>query len=155
MADTDHSTSDTTDSGAGVEPFTPQPAEAEVTGMPATPDEGAPAEDPLDDAAPEELGASRDILVGHVEAMHRIQEPWDASAHDAISALAALTRLHPSPRTSVRLPGSVAAQMVGEDRDRYAEALREAAEVGVLSTGPEQTAWYGAPISSEGLAGSR
>ncbi|MEJ6542484.1 DUF4011 domain-containing protein [Brachybacterium paraconglomeratum] len=102
-----------------------------------------------DDAAPEELGASRDILVGHVEAMHRIQEPWDASAHDAISALAALTRLHPAPRTSVRLPGSVAAQMVGEDRDRYAEALREAAEVGVLSTGPEQTAWYGAPISSD------
>ena len=102
-----------------------------------------------DDAAPEELGASRDILVGHVEAMHRIQEPWDASAHDAISALAALTRLHPAPRTSVRLPGSVAAQMVGEDRDRYAEALREAAEVGVLSTGPEQTAWYSAPISSD------
>ncbi|OFT66348.1 hypothetical protein HMPREF3159_00245, partial [Brachybacterium sp. HMSC06H03] len=102
-----------------------------------------------DDAAPEELGASRDILVGHVEAMHRIQEPWDASAHDAISALAALTRLHPAPRTSVRLPGSVAAQMVGEDRERYAEALREAAEVGVLSTGPEQTAWYGAPISSD------
>lgn len=102
-----------------------------------------------DDAAPEELGTSRDILVGHVEAMHRIQEPWDASAHDAISALAALTRLHPAPRTSVRLPGSVAAQMVGEDRERYAEALREAAEVGVLSTGPEQTAWYGAPISSD------
>ena len=102
-----------------------------------------------EDTAPEELGASRDILVGHVEAMHRIQEPWDASAHDAISALAALTRLHPAPRTSVRLPGSVAAQMVGEDRDRYAEALREAAEVGVLSTGPEQTAWYGAPISSD------
>ena len=102
-----------------------------------------------EDTAPEELGASRDILVGHVEAMHRIQEPWDASAHDAISALAALTRLHPAPRTSVRLPGSVAAQMVGEDRDRYAEALREATEVGVLSTGPEQTAWYGAPISSD------
>ena len=102
-----------------------------------------------DDGAPEELGASRDILVGHVEAMHRLQEPWNASAHDAISALAALTRLHPAPRTGVRLPAAVAAQMVGEDRERYAEALREAAEVGVLSTGPEQTAWYGAPISSD------
>ena len=33
MADTDHSTSDTTDSGAGIEPNTPQPAEAEVTGV--------------------------------------------------------------------------------------------------------------------------
>jgi hypothetical protein len=102
-----------------------------------------------EDGAPEELGTSRDILVGHVEAMHRLQEPWNASAHDAISALAALTRLHPAPRTGVRLPAAVAAQMVGEDRERYAEALREAAEVGVLSTGPEQTAWYGAPISSD------
>ncbi|AXK45855.1 DUF4011 domain-containing protein [Brachybacterium saurashtrense] len=102
-----------------------------------------------DHAAPEELGASRDILVGHVEAMHRVQEPWDASAHDAISALAALTRLQPAPRTQVRLRADVAAQMIGEDRDRFADALREAAEVGVLTTGPETTAWYGAPISSD------
>ena len=102
-----------------------------------------------DDVAPEELGTSRDILVGHVEAMHRVQHPWDASAHDAISALAALTRLSPAPRTQVRLRADVAAQMIGADRDRFAEALREAAEVGVLSSGPEMTAWYGAPISSD------
>ena len=38
---------------------------------------------------PRGLGASRDILVGHVEAMHRIQEPWDASA---------MTRSPRSPR---------------------------------------------------------
>src|SRR5699024_4128257 len=75
--------------------------------------------------------------------------PWDASAHDAISALAALTRLSPAPRTQVRLRADVAAQMIGADRDRFAEALREAAEVGVLSSGPEMTAWYGAPIRSD------
>ncbi len=102
-----------------------------------------------DDEAPAELGESRDILVGHVAAMHRIQEPWDASAHDAISALAALTRLRPAPRTQVRLRADVAAQMIGADRDRFSESLREAAEVGVLSSGPETTAWYGAPISSD------
>ncbi|MDN5898721.1 MAG: DUF4011 domain-containing protein [Brachybacterium sp.] len=102
-----------------------------------------------DDTAPEELGESRDILVGHVEAMHRLQHPWDASAHDAISALAALTRLSPTPRTQVRLRADVAAQMIGADRDRFADALREAAEVGVLTSGPEMTAWYGAPISSD------
>ena len=102
-----------------------------------------------DDTAPEELGESRDILVGHVEAMHRLQHPWDASAHDAISALAALTRLSPAPRTQVRLRADVAAQMIGTDRERFAGALREAAEVGVLTTGPEMTAWYGAPISSD------
>src|SRR5690606_31733421 len=102
-----------------------------------------------EDEAPAGLGESRDIRVGHVEAMHRIQEPWDASAHDAISALAALTRLRPAPRTQVRLRADVAAQMIGADRDRFSESLREAAEVGVLSSGPETTAWYGAPISSD------
>ena len=102
-----------------------------------------------EDGAPEGLEESRDILVGHVEAMHRLQQPWDASAHDAISALAALTRLSPAPRTQVRLRADVAAQMIGEERDRYAAQLREAAEIGVLTTGPEMTAWYGAPISSD------
>ena len=101
------------------------------------------------DAAPAELTESRDILVGHVEAMHRQQEPWGASAHEAISALAALTRLHPAPRTAVRLPADVAASMVGSERERYAASLREAAEVGVLTAGPETSAWYGAPISSD------
>ncbi|MGY2084210.1 Rne/Rng family ribonuclease [Blastococcus sp. SYSU DS0539] len=47
MADTDHPTTDTDETqGAGTPAGTPQPAEAEVTGMPATHDEGAPAEDP-------------------------------------------------------------------------------------------------------------
>ncbi|WP_010532591.1 hypothetical protein [Brachybacterium squillarum] len=101
------------------------------------------------DADPAELGEMREILTGHVEAMHRVQQPWGASAHDAISALAALTRRRPAPRTTVRLRGEVATQMIGEDRLRYAEALQEAAELGVLSTGPEETAWYGAPISSD------
>ncbi|WP_422115418.1 hypothetical protein [Brachybacterium sp. UNK5269] len=102
-----------------------------------------------DDVAPAELGRSRDILVGHVEAMHRLQQPWNASAHDAISALAALTRLRTAPRTQVRLRADVAARMVGEERDRFAAALREAAELGVLTSGPEETAWYGAPISTD------
>ncbi|WP_114853696.1 DUF4011 domain-containing protein [Brachybacterium sp. YJGR34] len=102
-----------------------------------------------EESAPEELAAAREILVGHVEAMHRHQQPWGASAHDAISALAALTRLSPAPRSAVRLRADVAAQMIGEERDRYAAHLREAAEVGVLTTGPEETAWYGAPISTD------
>ncbi|GAA1483205.1 DUF4011 domain-containing protein [Brachybacterium fresconis] len=102
-----------------------------------------------EDTAPAELGEMRDILVGHVEAMHRTQQPWNATAHDALSALAALTRLRPSPRTPVRLRADVAAQMVGSDRERFTTSLREAADVGLLTTGPEETAWYGAPISSD------
>ncbi|WP_198597997.1 Rne/Rng family ribonuclease [Blastococcus atacamensis] len=66
MADTDHTTSetDTTESGAGVPPNTPQPAEAEVTGMPATPDEGAPAEDAAAEEADETAGDDADVAPG-------------------------------------------------------------------------------------------
>src|SRR5699024_2844767 len=39
-----------------------------------------------DPAELDELAEAREILVGHVEAMHRLQSPWNASAHDAISA---------------------------------------------------------------------
>jgi hypothetical protein len=105
--------------------------------------------EPVSTAEPDELAEARRILGGHVEAMHRVQQPWDASAHDALSALAALTRLRPSPRTEVRLSADVAAQMVGEARQAHARTLREAADAGVLSTGPEQTAWYGASVSSD------
>jgi hypothetical protein len=104
---------------------------------------------PVSTAEPDELAEARRILGGHVEAMHRVQQPWDASAHDALSALAALTRLRPSPRTEVRLSAEVARTMVGQAREAHARTLQEAAEAGVLSTGPEQTAWYGASISSD------
>ncbi|MGY1914119.1 Rne/Rng family ribonuclease [Blastococcus sp. SYSU DS0973] len=63
MADTDHPTTEHDETqGTEVPPGTPQPAEAEATGVPATPDEGAPAEgteqpaegaeEPADDAEP-------------------------------------------------------------------------------------------------------
>src|SRR5699024_12735817 len=87
--------------------------------------------------------------------MHRLQSPWNASAHDAISALAALTRLRPAPRTTVRLRADAAARMVGEDRRRYTESLREAAEAGVLTTGPEESAWYRSEERRVGRAASR
>ncbi|MCA0143935.1 Rne/Rng family ribonuclease [Blastococcus sp. LR1] len=60
MADTDHTPSetDTTDSGAGFPADTPQPAEAEATGMPATREEGAPDED----AVPEEPTEAEDAV---------------------------------------------------------------------------------------------
>ncbi|MCF6506650.1 hypothetical protein E9549_04410, partial [Blastococcus sp. MG754426] len=46
MADTDHPTTDTDEAtDAAVPPGTPQPAEAETTGVPATSPEGAPDED--------------------------------------------------------------------------------------------------------------
>ncbi|MDO5661320.1 MAG: hypothetical protein Q4G40_01375, partial [Brachybacterium sp.] len=102
---------------------------------------------------PDELAEARSTLAGHVEAMHRTQRPWGVSAHDAISALAALTRLRPAPRTTVRLPADVAARMVEDERAGDAAALREAADAGVLTTGPDVTPWFGAGISTDIQAG--
>ena len=48
-----------------------------------------------------------------------------ADVCDAISALAALTRRRPAPRTVVRLRADVAQQMIGTDRERYADACVE------------------------------
>ncbi|WP_456599509.1 Rne/Rng family ribonuclease [Blastococcus sp. SYSU DS0616] len=52
MADTDHPTTENDDTQeTAVPPGTPQPAEAEVTGTPATPDEGAPDAEDADGTA--------------------------------------------------------------------------------------------------------
>jgi hypothetical protein len=104
---------------------------------------------PVSTEEPPELAEAREVLSGHVEAMHRVQQPWNASAHEALSALAALTRRRHPPRTEVRLSRDIAANLVGEDRARQAEALEDAAQVGLLGTGPEDTAWFGAPISTD------
>ncbi len=105
------------------------------------------AASPLQEEDPE-LAESREILTGHVEAMHRVQQPWGVCAHEAISALAALIRRSPAPATKVRLRPEVARAMIGEDRARVVAQLEEAADAGVLSVGPEHSAWFGAPISS-------
>ncbi|MGY1723369.1 Rne/Rng family ribonuclease [Blastococcus sp. SYSU DS0533] len=61
MADTDHPTTDTDDAtDAAVPPGTPQPAEAEATGIPATPEEGAPEADPADEDGAADEGAAAD-----------------------------------------------------------------------------------------------
>ncbi|MFC0675866.1 hypothetical protein [Brachybacterium hainanense] len=104
---------------------------------------------PVEPEEPEELAAARETLTGHVEAMHRIQEPWGVSAHDAMSELARLTRMRPMPRTTVKLPAEVAARMIGSARADFVRALQESAEVGLLSIGPEDTTWFGASISSD------
>lgn len=104
---------------------------------------------PLPLEEPQELAAARETLAGHVQAMHRIQEPWGVSAHQAISALAGLTRRRPAPRTSVRLAADVAARMVGADRETFAEALRDAARCGALSTTADDTSWFGATIATD------
>ncbi|MGQ4527017.1 DUF4011 domain-containing protein [Dermabacteraceae bacterium P13136] len=96
-----------------------------------------------------ELVKTRQVLAGHVAAMHRVQEPWGVSAHDALSALADLTRRRPSPRTKVRLSTEVAARMVGENREEYASLLRESVASGALSDAARASAWYGCTITTD------
>ena len=103
---------------------------------------------PVSLAEPEGLAEARDVLTGHVEAMHRVQEPWGVSAHEAINELADLARRRPAPRTGVRLTPNVA-QAILRNRARYEQLMREAVDSGALTMVPEDTPWYGASITSE------
>lgn len=103
---------------------------------------------PVSLAEPDGLAKAREVLTGHVEAMHRVQEPWGVSAHEAINELADLARRRPAPRTGVRLTSNVA-QAILMDRARYEQLMREAVESGALTMVPEDTPWYGASITSD------
>lgn len=97
---------------------------------------------------PDGLQEARDVLTGHVEAMHRLQEPWGVTAHEAINALADLSRRRPAPRTGVRLSPDTAERMITQGEE-YRALLRDADASGALSMTAEDTAWYGASITSE------
>src|SRR5690606_8533791 len=95
-----------------------------------------------------QLLETRTRLAGYVSALHIRREPWDASAHDALQALAALTAARPGPRTTVRLPGDVLRRLLGETRDRARERLVRAGSLGAYALRPHDTPWYGANLSS-------
>lgn len=97
---------------------------------------------------PDGLDESRDVLIGHVEAMHRVQQPWGVSAHEAINALAELARRRPAPRTSVRLSPDVAERMI-QQRDHYRRLFMDADESGAIAMKPEDSSWFGASITSD------
>ncbi|MCT1558404.1 DUF4011 domain-containing protein [Helcobacillus massiliensis] len=93
------------------------------------------------------LVEAAESLREHLTAMHRRQEPWGASAHDAINALSGLLRRDPAPRTQVRLPADVA-RRVGERPDEYRELLERAAATRALYLGADVTPWAGAHITT-------
>lgn len=103
---------------------------------------------PVSTDAPAGLAEASDVLSGHVEAMHRVQDRWKVSAHEAINALADLSRRRPAPRTSVRLGAEVAERMM-DSPERYRDLLRRAAVSGALAMREEDSPWYGAAITSD------
>src|SRR5699024_10002746 len=52
----------------------------------------------------EALRSARGELSEHLNALHAARDPWQASAYDALQALAELTSARPGPRTTVRVP---------------------------------------------------
>ncbi|MFC4553996.1 hypothetical protein [Georgenia faecalis] len=95
-----------------------------------------------------ELVDSHLTLAGYVGALHVRREPWDASAHDALQALAALTATRPGPRTGVRLPAEVLRRLVGDVREHARERLVRAGSLGAFELRPHDTPWYGARLTS-------
>jgi hypothetical protein len=93
-----------------------------------------------------ELADRRARLSGYVDALHLAREPWGLSGYDALQALARLTSVRPSPRTTVRLTAPVAEALDAEHRAQATTDLVRAASLGAFSTSAHQTPWYGADL---------
>ena len=109
--------------------------------------------DPGDPVATAELRRAlverRERLRGYVDGLHRVREPWGASAYDAFQALARLTAERPAPRTTVRLAAEVARTLDADRRTAVGAELREAAEAGAFTLRPVDTPWYGAALLTD------
>lgn len=90
---------------------------------------------------------ARTTLADFVRALHTSRQPWDASAYDALQALAGLTSQRPGPRTTVRLQGAVVTMDVHE-REHAREELARAAALGAFRLRAADTPWFGAELTS-------
>ena len=100
---------------------------------------------PRTDPTADTVRDRRDRLVRHLEALHRIREPWHVSAHDVQLAMVELGTRRPPPTCHVRLTG---ADIVGLGRPRaieLARRLRDAVGLGAWTTDGDDP-WFGARI---------
>ena len=93
-----------------------------------------------------ELLDRRRRLQRHVAALHQQRDPWDASAYDALQALARLTATRPAPQTRVRLTPPVAEALTAELRAQAAADLVRVATLGAFTNAIRSSAWYGADL---------
>lgn len=93
-----------------------------------------------------ELLDRRRRLSGYIEGLHRTRAPWDASAYDALQALARLTSARPGPQTTVRLPAAVTQSLTPERRAQASADLVRVAALGAFSAATRSSAWYGADL---------
>jgi hypothetical protein len=100
---------------------------------------------PRTDPTADTLRDRRDRLVRHLDALHRIREPWHVSAHDVQLAMVELSTRPVPPTCHVRHTG---ADIVGLGRPRaieLARRLRDAVGLGAWTTDGDDP-WFGARI---------
>ena len=111
---------------------------------------------PIDEAALSATRAAlttrRAQLAGYVDALHRVREPWNASAYDVLQQFARLTAAPDGPRTTVRLSNEVARAMTEGRRAELALDLERAAALGAFTLRPSATPWYGANLTTDEAA---
>ena len=83
-------------------------------------------------------------LHGQHRALHAVRAPWGVSALDALHALSRLE----GAATEVRLSESALRHLDARTRERTAEQLHEAVELGGLTVREGDTAWTGAALTS-------
>ncbi|WP_309485007.1 hypothetical protein [Cellulomonas sp. NS3] len=99
-----------------------------------------------------DLVAHRERLRAYVDALHAGRTPWEASAYDALQALASLTATRPAPRTTVRLAPDVARVLDAESRAVLAADLERAVTLGASTLRPTDTPWFGADLTTDHAA---
>jgi hypothetical protein len=107
---------------------------------------GAAAAEPDTSAVERALVERRSRLVEHVEALHRVREPWGVSAHQVQDAIATLSSRRHSPTSRVRVRGEQLTALSRERVDELARELTEAASLGAWSTDDGTDPWYAARI---------
>ncbi|HLR28209.1 MAG TPA: hypothetical protein VK086_05915, partial [Ruania sp.] len=96
----------------------------------------------------EALRSARGELSEHLNALHAARDPWQASAYDALQALAELTSARPGPRTTVRVPTEAVRSMDEHQRQNAREELARAAALGAFRLRAADTPWFGARLTS-------
>ncbi len=94
------------------------------------------------------LVATRERLHDHVEALHRVREPWGVTAHELQEDIARLARRPRPPRTRVRLTGDTLAAVDHGRLDALAEQLLAVARAGAWDPAVADDPWYGARVTS-------
>ncbi|MBV7362856.1 hypothetical protein KRX54_00180 [Actinomycetaceae bacterium TAE3-ERU4] len=95
----------------------------------------------------QELREIREQLMRYTNHLHRVHEPWNISAYEALQVLADLIGMRPAPRTKVRLARHVCRQIHRDGGQTARAALDDAVALGLFTTEKRTDPWAQAIIS--------